>query len=345
MEVLRTAVVGLGRIGWRFHVPQVVAHPGFELVAVVDPLDVRLAEAREQYGAAGYKDLGRALASEALDIVVVASPTQFHADQAIASFAAGCDVFCDKPMALCLEEADRMIAAAATAGRRLMLYQPHRARADVVGLRDILDRDLIGPVYMMKRTCTAYTRRNDWQAFREHGGGMLNNYGAHFIDQLLYLSGSKAARISCALRTIASLGDADDVVKAVIETESGVILDVDINMAAAQPMTPWQILGARGSVVLDEAAKAWQVRYFVEEELGDVQLQDGLAALDRKYGSGEAIPWRDETVPLAAYAPVDYYAKCYEYFALGEEPFVPVQQTRELMRVLHQCRQDAARRP
>ena len=197
---------------------------------------------------------------------------------------------------------------------------------------------------MMKRTCTAYTRRNDWQAFREHGGGMLNNYGAHFIDQLLYLSGSKAARISCVLRTVASLGDADDVVKALIETESGVILDLDINMASAHPMAPWQILGTRGSIVLDEAGKAWRVRYFVDEELDDVQVQAGLAALNRKYGSGEAIPWKEETVPLTACTPVDYYAKCHEYFALDGEPFVPVQETRELMSVLHQCRL-AAERP
>jgi len=74
---------------------------------------------------------------------------------------------------------------------------------------------------------------------------MLNNYGSHYIDRLLYLSGSTAKRITCHLRTIASLGDADDVVKVLIDTENGIILDIDINMASAQPMPVWHILGKR----------------------------------------------------------------------------------------------------
>jgi len=84
---------------------------------------------------------------------------------------------------------------------------------------------------MIKYARSSYIRRNDWQTQKRYGGGMLNNYGAHAIDQLLYITGSKAADISCRLRRIATLGDADDVVKAVIETDNGIILDIDINMA------------------------------------------------------------------------------------------------------------------
>ena len=83
----------------------------------------------------------------------------------------------------------------------------------------------------------------NWQAFSKHGGGMLNNYGAHLIDQLLYQTQSKAARVSCHLMTIAGLGDAEDVVKAVSETETGVILDIDINMDAALPLQEWFVRG------------------------------------------------------------------------------------------------------
>ncbi len=46
-----------------------------------------------------------------------------------------------------------------------------------------------------------YRERVDIQ-IKTHGGGMLNNYGAHFIDQLLYLSGSKARRVNCCMRAI-----------------------------------------------------------------------------------------------------------------------------------------------
>lgn len=341
MKALRTAVIGLGRIGWYFHVPQVINHDGFNLVALVDPLQERLDEAKGEFGIKGYLDCDALLDTEKLDLVVIASPTQFHADQTIAAFESGYDVFCEKPMALSLEEADRMIASMAKHRRKLMISQPHRARAEVVALQEILRQDLIGPVYMMKRADSVYIRRNDWQAFRKHGGGMLNNYGAHFIDQLLYLSGSSAKRITCALRTIASLGDADDVVKAVIQTENGIILDVDINMASAHPIPPWQIFGERGSIVFDAEQGNWRVRFYRQEELSDITAQEGLAARDRSYETGETIPWQEEVVSISGFQPVDFYEKCYQYFALDEEPFVPVTESRELMRVLEACRKDA----
>ena len=52
--MIRTAVIGLGRIGWRFHVPEIVKHKdAFTLCAVVDTNQDRLAEAKETYGVSG----------------------------------------------------------------------------------------------------------------------------------------------------------------------------------------------------------------------------------------------------------------------------------------------------
>lgn len=343
---LRTAVLGLGRIGWKFHVPEVAKHPGFALVAVVDPLQERLDEAQAAYNVTGYHSVEALFAAETLDLVVIASPTNFHAPQTLMAFQHGCDVFCDKPMAGTLAEVDQMIAGMQQYGRKLMIYQPHRARVETVALREILRQNLIGPVYMMKRGRSSYYRRNDWQAFHKHGGGMLNNYGAHYIDQLLYLSGSHAERITCSLRTIASLGDAEDVVKAVIETENGIILDVDINMAAAHPLQPWHVLGKYGSIILDEEKQAWHVRYYRPEALGDGITHEDLVAPQRQYGNiDEVIPWEEATFPLADFSAVDYYQQCYAYYALDAAPFVPVTETRELMRVLDACRRRAGLKP
>lgn len=344
MKILRTAIVGLGRIGWGFHLPQALRHPGFDLVAVVDPLQERLDEAEATFGNGairGYRDYRELLRAELLDLVVIASPTEFHAEQAIAAFEHGCDVFCDKPMATNLAEADRVIAAMKAHRRKLMIYQPHRALAETVTLRQVLARDLIGPIYMIKRARTSYVRRNDWQAFRRHGGGMLNNYGAHLIDQLLYLAGSPAKRICCALRNIASLGDAEDVVKVVIETESGIILDLDINQATAYPIPPWQIFGVRGTVILDEEARAWRVRYYREEEATPAPVYPELAAPGRRYPSDPELPWREEVFPVVEEQALDFYSCCYRYYALDEAPFVPIAESRELMRVLDACREDA----
>ena len=341
METLRAALIGLGRIGWQFHLPELARHEGFEPAAVVDPLQERLDEARGKYGVAGYRDHRPMLRAVKPDLVVIASPTPFHAEQAIDAFEAGSDVFCDKPLATSLQEADRMIQAAQSRGRKLMAYQPHRGHSVCVALMDVLGRDLIGPVYMVKAASARWRRRNDWQAWRRYGGGMLYNYGAHMIDQLLYITGSRARRVSCSLRTVASLGDADDVVKAVIETDTGVILDMDINQASAWPLPAWCVLGRRGGIVYDPKAKQLHVRYLPEGEMPELELQEGLAAEGRIYQVGEIKDWREEVVPLANHKEIDFYQKCYDYFAMDAEPFVKIEETRELMRVLEECLRSA----
>ncbi len=337
---LRTVVVGLGRIGWDYHVPMVRSHEGFDLVGVVDPSVERLAEAKERFGTAGFADYLAALTAAKPDLVVIASPTLFHADQAIAAMERGMDVFCDKPIAGSLEETDRMIAAMRQTGRKLMVYQPHRTSAYTVAMLDLLSRKPIGPVYMMKRAVSAYVRRNDWQAFTKYGGGMLNNYGAHYLDQLLYVSQDKPRRVSACLRAIATRGDADDVVKVLVETERGLILDLDINMATSATLPSWIVMGQYGSIEFQEADKRFRVTYFDPAALPPMEASDTLAAQGRKY-PGEAIPWQEEFIPLSLYADRDFYLETYRYFALGQPPFVSVEETRRLMWLLGECRREA----
>ena len=130
--MLRTVVVGLGRIGWQFHLPEIDRHEGYTLTGVVDPLAERRDEALARYGAPAHDNLRDSLEQVEADLVVLALPTTLHAEQAEVAFAAGCDVFCDKPMAPDLQAADRMIAAAEQYGRRLMVYQPERGGREVV---------------------------------------------------------------------------------------------------------------------------------------------------------------------------------------------------------------------
>ncbi len=342
MEVLKTAVIGLGRIGWLFHIPSIVNHPGFELVAAADPLEIRRREAKKEHGVRTFESVGLLLETSHPDLVVIASPTQFHKEQTILSLEAGCHVLCDKPIAPSLGETDVMIAAAERSGRKLMVYQPHRVASETLALQSVLEMGLLGTVYMIKRGWSGYDRRNDWQALRANGGGMLNNYGAHMIDQMLYLTMSTPRRIACTLRSIISAGDADDVVKIVFETESGILCDLDINMAAAQPFPSWQVLGTHGSATLDETNRAWKIRYRTNEPASI--LQSGLAAEQRRYGSGEMLEWAETAVALADYPPLNFYDKCHDYYALGKSPFVPLSETREVMRCIDQCRLNAESR-
>lgn len=343
MKIIKTALIGLGRIGWDYHLPEIMRHSGFNIVSVADTSEERLQEARERYCVSGYADYLEMYEKEELDLVVIASPTLFHLEHAVNAMERGIDVFLDKPMASDLCEADDIINVMRKTGRKLMVYQPLRMAAEFILLQDIIKQSLIGPIYMIKSARTNYVRRNDWQAMKKNGGGMLNNFGAHQIDQMLCLAGSPIKRIACHLQKIASLGDADDVVKAIMETENGIVLDLDINMAAAQNIPRWMVFGSRGAVTLKEVdgREFFHIRYFNERELGELALQNQLAANERAYGNFEEIQWYEEEIPIPATECDGFYDKCYDYYALNMEPFIHISETRETMRIIDECGKNA----
>jgi predicted dehydrogenase len=73
---------------------------------------------------------------------------------------------------------------------------------------------VLGPLFCIKKTYSCYRRRNDWQALRLNYGGMLFNYGAHYVDQLMHIANFPSlCDVHCHLWAAATRGDADDVVK------------------------------------------------------------------------------------------------------------------------------------
>src|SRR3954447_16038500 len=116
-DVVGIALIGSGRMG-SFHGQTVSQRlPGARLVAVADPAP----GAAQSLAAAlradrAYTDVAQVWDDPAVDGVVIAAPARFHADLVVAAAAAGKSVFCEKPMALSLADADRAIDAARTAG-------------------------------------------------------------------------------------------------------------------------------------------------------------------------------------------------------------------------------------
>lgn len=339
MKKLNVGLAGLGRAGWKHHAPHIGDHPGLVFTAAADPMPERRAEAEQKFKVRTYADYSEMLAKEKLDLVVIASPTHLHKEQAIAAFEKNIDVFCDKPLAPTLADVDELIAAMKRTNRKLMVFQPHRVGSDVQTARKIIESGVLGPIFVYQRSLSNYVRRNDWQAQRKYGGGMVNNYGAHMVDQFTYLfGGQKVITIDCHLRRVATLGDAEDVFKAFLQLENGLLVDIDINNATAIPVQPWLICGKYGAASLNEKGDGFRVRYFRPEEAPDAELQQGVAAANRSYDSAPALPWREEEHSFKDLPAISFYKACYEFYAEGKPPLVPIEQTREVMRILEECR-------
>ncbi|MFL6098131.1 MAG: Gfo/Idh/MocA family oxidoreductase, partial [Blastococcus sp.] len=139
------ALIGSGRMG-RFHGETLARRvPGARLVAVADPAPGAAERLAGTLGAdRAYRDVQRVWDDDAVDAVVIAAPARTHADLVAAAAAAGKGVFCEKPMAVTLGEADRAIDAARAAGIVLQVGFNRRFAPDWRAARDLIDSGRLG---------------------------------------------------------------------------------------------------------------------------------------------------------------------------------------------------------
>ncbi len=238
-------------------------------------------------------------------------------------------------------------AAIMTEARRrrriLTVYQPRRAEAYFQQLRKLIRSGTIGDVYHVRIGLFQFALRNDWQALRRYGGGMLNNYGAHAIDQLLQLIGYDVKRLFCSLRRVASVGDAEDVVKVVVETGTGVVGEVDINQASALNPYFLDVWGTRGVISLPPAdIGRFRVRAFKAGAVRAPKLNPALASAGRRYPGGEA-PFQDSVIAVDQALAVDVYADLARAIRSGRAPFVKPEEPLAVMKLIDRCRAEAGR--
>jgi myo-inositol 2-dehydrogenase/D-chiro-inositol 1-dehydrogenase len=145
------ALIGSGRMG-AFHAETVALRlPAARLAAVADPAP---GAAERLAGALGadraYSDLAQLWGDPAVDAVVIAAPARSHADLVVAAAAAGKHVFCEKPMAVTLPDADRAIDAARAAGVVLQVGFNRRFAADWRAARALLDAGTLGTPRLLR---------------------------------------------------------------------------------------------------------------------------------------------------------------------------------------------------
>ena len=338
MQKIRFGVAGLGRIGWFFHCEQIAAREDCELAAVAERDEARRLEASAKYGCRAFADFEEMIHSGLVDAVAIATPTHLHESMSCAALRAGLDVVLEKPMAPDLASAERIAVVVKETGRLLTVYQPHRLMAYFQHIRKIVESGAIGKVTGVQRASLSYARRNDWQSLKKYGGGMLNNYGAHFLDQMLQLTGYDVERIHCVLQKVATLGDADDVVKVLFATKGGVFADLLISQAAISVPYEFVVWGTHGT--LEKQGNNLKLRNFDPDKLKGKSLDESLASANREYPS-DAPEVHEELIPVDPSLEVDFYADFLHALRTGSQPVTPLAQTLAVMRLLAKCREDA----
>jgi predicted dehydrogenase len=193
---LRVGIIGAGRFAADCHIPGIQSHPHAEVVALCGRRTAPTREMADRFHVRDvHTDFRELCARTDIDAVTIVTPDAFHREQALFAFAHGKHVLCEKPLAMTVDEARDMLAAAEASGLVHQVGFIFRYNVGIAELRRRIAAGEIGqPFYLRIQYDNWEGLRPDWQAtWRERhelaAGGVLFNIGSHLFDIARYVLG------------------------------------------------------------------------------------------------------------------------------------------------------------
>lgn len=185
---IKTALLSYGMSGEVFHGPLLEAHPGFEVVSILQRNPGK--PARHSFRVVN--QLSEILNDPAVELVVVNTPNDSHFKYAADALRADKHVIVEKPFTVTVREADELIDLARQRKKLLTVFQNRRWDADFLTVRKVVDQGLLGKLVECEihyDRFRNYIEENTWKEEALPGTGILYNLGSHLIDQALVLFG------------------------------------------------------------------------------------------------------------------------------------------------------------
>jgi predicted dehydrogenase len=224
-KVVKVGVIGVGGMG-SAHCRGIKGLKEVELVFVCD-IDKDVAKKKgEEFNVPYFTDYKKAIRSGLCDAVVVATPHWFHPEISIFAFNNGLHVLSEKPIAVTVSDADKMIAAAKKNKRVFAVMYQRRVEAFVKKVKEIIKSGVIGGIN--RTLCVdpwyraqSYYDSGTWRAtWRGEGGGVLINQSPHTIDFFTQVAGLPV-KVEAKTRMRMHKIEVEDEVSANLEYKNG----------------------------------------------------------------------------------------------------------------------------
>ena len=251
---LSWGLIGCGDIARKRVAPALRDLPNCELIAVNRANFAQAESFAKEFGAnKWYRTWQELIADDEINAVYIATPVDLHAAQAIAAAEAGKQVLCEKPMALNVEECDRMIAAAGASGVKLGVSYYRHFYPVLARVKAILEAGEIGtPVIAQMNTFETFdahaSNPRRWLIEKTRsGGGPMFDFGCHRIEVLLNLFGPIADTRSLMGNVLFSR-EVEDTAVAMFRFRSGLHAMLAVTHAVSFPADTLDIHGSAGSI-------------------------------------------------------------------------------------------------
>lgn len=248
---MRVGLIGCGAIG-DLRAQALLQSPGYQLAAVTDVDAARAQAFAAKFKTTAEKDWAALLARTGVDVVILSTPPNSHAEIGVAALASGKHVLCEKPLARTPEECRQMLDAAAGSGRILATGFNYRFYPSVMKARELFDAGAIGELDHI-RAYAGYSATAHHQAWLHDaavmGGGALRDNGIHLIDTALYFFGDPVDVRGCGSSSVWNFPGCEDNGFALLRNAQGQLAAVHASW------TEWtgykfslEIYGTRGCI-------------------------------------------------------------------------------------------------
>jgi predicted dehydrogenase len=307
MNKLKFAILGCGRISYKHVEALINNNENAELVAVCDLEIEKAIERKEQYEKSVdgsqvkvFTDYSEMISDSAIDVVSIATESGYHAQHAIDCLNQNKHILVEKPMALSVEDMDKMIETAEAKNLKICVAHQNRFNKPIQKLRQAIDEGRFGRIVngtarILWTRDDNYYRQAPWRGTKELDGGTLMNQCIHNIDLLQWMMGSDVERVYSERGTFLRNIEMEDFGAILIRFKNGSIGIVE-GSACVYPKNleeTLSIFGEKGTAVIGGLAvneiETWNFEGLDEDDALEEEGQE----IDSVYGVGHISLYQD----------------------------------------------------
>jgi len=273
-EHLRLACIGCGRIA-QDHLYAMSTIEKATIVGVVDEQADVAQGVANQFECTGFTSPSDLLNDREVDAVLICTPPATHGNISSYFLEQGIHVLCEKPLAITVEEGEKMRQKAEEAKVIFMMATKFRFVDDVVKAKGIIESGMLGRILFFENTLCSYVdMTNRWNSQPEiSGGGVLIDNGTHSLDIARFLLGG-IDTIQTVRGTQIQDFSVEDTVRIFFKTKSEALGSIDLSWSLDKPLDDYvTIYGTEGSLSI-----GWKrSRYIVRNQSEWVQFGSGYS--------------------------------------------------------------------
>jgi len=256
--MLRTALLSFAHVHANGYAEHVAKHAEAEIQCIWDDDPDRGKAAAEKFGAPLHDDLEAVVSSPEVDAVVINAPTSQHPEVIKAALEHGKHVFTEKALTVSTVDSDEIVRLVRDSGVKFMISLPSRTRSEILFMKQVLDKGLLGKITMMRARIAHMAALDKWFSggsawFADEelaGGGALFDLGCHTTDVMRWFMGPPRSFIA-KVQNFSQAYPIDDNSAAVIEFANGALGLLDTSWVHRAGPTPYEIYGTEGYMGLN----------------------------------------------------------------------------------------------